>query len=274
MELIAIRDIEPNEEVSQHRELTDKQILTSYIDVSLPVEKRRSELESTYRFKCECSLCLRDIEIRSPGYEGVEVDLRAAVWHRDCKRKVKGKGSLPMGWEGQGQFLEGTLSWKADIRRDESHTMCEMQGTIHSQHCRTASAIPASSSYAGGGRKGSRRSVHATMIGKLLTTQISPRLQHSSSSFPPFTPFSPLHHFPFFLSFASNSSESDPVHRTNLLILIAYIPSSSHHRYWFIQRIIQSWRSFMPSGVRFSLKHLMAKARTWYRGGWSRASSF
>ena len=44
-------------------------------------------------------MCTRDNEIRSPGYEGSEVDLRAAVWHRDCKRKVKGRGSLPIGWE-------------------------------------------------------------------------------------------------------------------------------------------------------------------------------
>jgi hypothetical protein len=110
MELTAIRDIEPNQEVSSTvRWATDKQIITSYIDVSLPVEKRRSELEATYRFKCECSLCIRDVEIRNPGYEGVEVDLRAAVWHRDCKRKVKGKGSLPIGWENQGERLERTL---------------------------------------------------------------------------------------------------------------------------------------------------------------------
>lgn len=25
--------------------------------------------------------------------------MRAAIWHRDCKRKVKGRGSLPIGWE-------------------------------------------------------------------------------------------------------------------------------------------------------------------------------
>jgi hypothetical protein len=112
MELIAIRDIEPNEEVSRCWESTNKQILTSYIDVSLPVEKRQSELEATYRFNCECSLCIRDVEIRSPGYEGVAVDLRAAVWHRDCKRKLKGKGSLPIGWENQGEHLERSFGGK------------------------------------------------------------------------------------------------------------------------------------------------------------------
>lgn len=170
MELIAIRDIEPNEEVSRCWESTDKQILTSYIDVSLPVEKRRSELEATYRFKCECSLCMRDSEIRSLGYEGVEVDLRAAVWHRDCKRKIKGKGSLPIGWENQGEQLERTLRREADFSRDESHTMCEMQGTFQSQHLRTARAIPAGNSFAGSRREGSRRSVRACMFCKLLTT--------------------------------------------------------------------------------------------------------
>jgi hypothetical protein len=155
MELVAIREIEPDEEVScVIRKATDKQILTSYIDVSLPVEKRRSELEATYRFKCECSLCIRDIEIRTPGYEGVEVDLRAAVWHRDCKRKLKGKGSLPIGWENQGEHLERSLRGEADFSRDESYTMCEMQGTFQSHHCRAASTIPASNGFAGGGRKG------------------------------------------------------------------------------------------------------------------------
>jgi hypothetical protein len=155
MELIAIRDMEPNEEVSRCCESTDMQILTSYIDVSLPVEKRRSELEATYRFKCECSLCIRDAEIRSPGYDGLEMDLRAAVWHRDCKRKIKGKGSLPIGWENQGEQLERTLRGGADFSRDESHTMCEMQGTFQSQHFRTARAIPASNNLARGRCKGS-----------------------------------------------------------------------------------------------------------------------
>ena len=102
MEVIAIRDIQPGEEVSPWtlpKLDTDLQILTSYIDVSLPVERRRSELEATYKFKCECTLCMRDIEIRSSSYEGTEVDMRSAVWHRDCKRKVKGRGSLPSGCE-------------------------------------------------------------------------------------------------------------------------------------------------------------------------------
>ena len=96
------------------------------------MDRRRSELEATYRFKCECSLCIRDIEIRRSGYKGVEVDLRAAVWHRDCKRKMKGKGSLPIGWEGQGESLETGLSWQSDDHSDESSTMCEMQGIFRS----------------------------------------------------------------------------------------------------------------------------------------------
>jgi hypothetical protein len=155
MELIAIQDIEPNEEVSRCWESTNKQILTSYIDVSLPVEKRRSELEATYRFKCECSLCLRGMKIRGPGYEGGELDLRAAVWHRDCKRKIKGKGSLPIAWEKQGEQLERTLRRRADFNRDESLTMREMQGTFQFQYCRIARAIPTSNSFARGGREGS-----------------------------------------------------------------------------------------------------------------------
>lgn len=83
--------------------MTDDQILTAYIDVAMPVERRHSELQATYRFKCECALCERDLRIRSAYYDGSEVDTRASLWHRDCKRKKKGKSSLPLGWQEQGE---------------------------------------------------------------------------------------------------------------------------------------------------------------------------
>jgi hypothetical protein len=83
--------------------LADAQILTSYIDVAMPVERRHTELQSTYRFKCDCDLCERDLRIRSQDYDGSEIDQRAAVWHRNCKRKTKGKSSLPTGWQDKGE---------------------------------------------------------------------------------------------------------------------------------------------------------------------------
>ncbi|KAH8083324.1 hypothetical protein BXZ70DRAFT_579582 [Cristinia sonorae] len=48
MQLIAIRDIKPNE-----------QIFGSYVDVTLPKEIRQRELQETYNFRCKCSLCVR-----------------------------------------------------------------------------------------------------------------------------------------------------------------------------------------------------------------------
>ncbi|ORY22390.1 hypothetical protein BCR39DRAFT_551744 [Naematelia encephala] len=46
MNVVAISDIEPGQE-----------ILTSYIDVSLPREFRRKELKDRYGFECDCPLC-------------------------------------------------------------------------------------------------------------------------------------------------------------------------------------------------------------------------
>ncbi|KAG6834370.1 hypothetical protein H0H93_010086 [Arthromyces matolae] len=47
MQVIAIRPIEPNEE-----------ILTSYIDTTLPRHLRQSSLKETYNFDCQCTLCI------------------------------------------------------------------------------------------------------------------------------------------------------------------------------------------------------------------------
>ncbi|KAF5362827.1 hypothetical protein D9757_012175 [Collybiopsis confluens] len=46
MQVIAIRDIYPQEE-----------ILTSYIDTTLPTDLRQAALQETYNFTCTCSLC-------------------------------------------------------------------------------------------------------------------------------------------------------------------------------------------------------------------------
>ncbi|KAA1473083.1 SET domain-containing protein [Dentipellis sp. KUC8613] len=49
MQVIAIRDIAPGEEV-----------FTAYIDTTLPRIQRQQALESAYNFKCQCSLCAGD----------------------------------------------------------------------------------------------------------------------------------------------------------------------------------------------------------------------
>ncbi|KIJ28651.1 hypothetical protein M422DRAFT_189461, partial [Sphaerobolus stellatus SS14] len=46
LHVIAIRDIEPGEEV-----------LTSYVDISLPTHKRQEDLKETYNFTCSCAVC-------------------------------------------------------------------------------------------------------------------------------------------------------------------------------------------------------------------------
>jgi hypothetical protein len=107
MEIIAIRDINQEEEVrpgpTRVEIRADCKILTSYIDVGMPVERRHSELQATYRFTCDCSLCSRDLKIRATEYQGSEIDQRASIWHRDCKRKFKGKASLPLAWQDQSE---------------------------------------------------------------------------------------------------------------------------------------------------------------------------
>ncbi|WWC72282.1 uncharacterized protein I206_106244 [Kwoniella pini CBS 10737] len=77
MELIAIKDISPDEEV-----------LTSYIDISSPYHIRQAELLERYRFKCDCVLCEK-----SNGDEGW-VDPRWCVKHIGCKGKGKMPGEL------------------------------------------------------------------------------------------------------------------------------------------------------------------------------------
>ena len=58
MDIVAIRPISPGEEVSDSGvDMIDHQILTSYIDVSLPFVHRQSDLKARYGFDCDCTLC-------------------------------------------------------------------------------------------------------------------------------------------------------------------------------------------------------------------------
>ncbi|KAG6852989.1 hypothetical protein C0991_007705 [Blastosporella zonata] len=52
MQVIALRNIEPDEE-----------ILTSYIDTTLPRHLRQKSLQETYNFECHCPLCDRTSEV-------------------------------------------------------------------------------------------------------------------------------------------------------------------------------------------------------------------
>jgi len=51
MRVVAIRDIKPGEE-----------LLTSYVDLGLPLRRRKAELRANYHFECTCSLCFMEKE--------------------------------------------------------------------------------------------------------------------------------------------------------------------------------------------------------------------
>jgi hypothetical protein len=85
MKVVLISDIQPGEEVSTHiipkAKLTTKsQILTSYIDVSLPRHLRQKDLEARYGFTCACTLCGRFDPARG------KVDPRWCIYHPGCDR--------------------------------------------------------------------------------------------------------------------------------------------------------------------------------------------
>ncbi|KAF7324122.1 hypothetical protein MKEN_00634600 [Mycena kentingensis (nom. inval.)] len=71
MQVVAIRPIGEGEE-----------ILTAYIDTTLPTELRRQALKETYSFDCDCSLC-REAEAADP---------RASVW---CPKRCGGLCRMP-----------------------------------------------------------------------------------------------------------------------------------------------------------------------------------
>ncbi|KAH8079697.1 hypothetical protein HD553DRAFT_326416 [Filobasidium floriforme] len=70
MELVALRDIDSEEEVS-----------TCYVDVASPYHMRQKELQETYHFDCRCSLCT----ITQAG----KVDPRWALRHPACGGPVQ-----------------------------------------------------------------------------------------------------------------------------------------------------------------------------------------
>ncbi|WRT69965.1 uncharacterized protein IL334_006956 [Kwoniella shivajii] len=84
MELIAIRDIKPGEE-----------ILTSYIDISCPYHIRQSDILERYRFKCNCVLCEK-----SKDDESNWMDPRWCIRHVGCRNGIgkdgkEGKARMP-----------------------------------------------------------------------------------------------------------------------------------------------------------------------------------
>ncbi|TRM62623.1 hypothetical protein BD626DRAFT_458277 [Schizophyllum amplum] len=71
MIVVALRDIQP-----------DEQVLTSYIDTTLPRSMRRRELLDAYSFSCQCTLCTASSV----------VDPREALW---CPKSCGGNCPLP-----------------------------------------------------------------------------------------------------------------------------------------------------------------------------------
>ncbi|KAG2140635.1 hypothetical protein DEU56DRAFT_735015 [Suillus clintonianus] len=76
MQVIALRDISPNEEADHW------QILTSYIDTTLPRSLRQAALKETYDFTCKCELC-RDSN---------KIDPRESIW---CPKSCGGMCPAP-----------------------------------------------------------------------------------------------------------------------------------------------------------------------------------
>lgn len=97
--VVAIKDISAGEEVSSeyfmlliifiHCCIVLYQILTAYIDTSVPTSQRQQSLKETYNFTCSCSLCA--------GMSGI--DPREALW---CPRACGGMCCAPQP-EGQGK---------------------------------------------------------------------------------------------------------------------------------------------------------------------------
>ncbi|KAJ7773832.1 hypothetical protein B0H16DRAFT_1408580 [Mycena metata] len=87
MQVVALRDIGAGEE-----------ILTAYIDTTLPRAQRRAALRETYHFECECILCgsSGSGSTASLGNDNkiadVEVDPRSAVW---CPKQCGGMCPAP-----------------------------------------------------------------------------------------------------------------------------------------------------------------------------------
>lgn len=71
MNLIAIKPIAPGDEV-----------LSAYVDITLPRDLRRQELEETYNFMCKCTLCTTSLP----------VDPRASMW---CPKSCGGVCPVP-----------------------------------------------------------------------------------------------------------------------------------------------------------------------------------
>uniref|UniRef100_A0A8H8CFP6 SET domain-containing protein n=1 Tax=Psilocybe cubensis TaxID=181762 RepID=A0A8H8CFP6_PSICU len=77
MQVIALKHIAPDEEV-----------LTAYIDTTLPREHRKKILNETYHFTCRCPLCAPP----PPAANSSALDMREAMW---CPKKCGGMCPLP-----------------------------------------------------------------------------------------------------------------------------------------------------------------------------------
>ncbi|KAG1867290.1 hypothetical protein DFJ58DRAFT_714474 [Suillus subalutaceus] len=82
MQVIALRDISPNEEATLSLTRDYYQILTSYIDTTLPRSLRQAALKETYDFTCQCELC----------HDDNKIDPRESIW---CPKSCGGMCPAP-----------------------------------------------------------------------------------------------------------------------------------------------------------------------------------
>lgn len=125
MQVIALRDISPNEEASIDHLLealsliSDRcKILTSYIDTTLPRSLRQAALKETYDFTCQCELC---------GDDNI-IDPRESIW---CPKSCGGVCPAPSDGENGRRFTCNIgCSYTAFITESETYQCVKCRAVV------------------------------------------------------------------------------------------------------------------------------------------------
>ena len=132
MQVIALKNISVDDEVCRlclffpFSGLRHTQILTAYIDTTLPRDLRQRHLRETYHFTCGCNLCTPP--------SGVPVDWREAMW---CPKKCGGICPLPTE---RSCLAEDTSFLNYMLRecvRKQFNTLFKVPGSCKRYRCRS-----------------------------------------------------------------------------------------------------------------------------------------
>lgn len=136
MKVILISDVQPGQEVSALQipwsNANNPQILTSYIDVSLPRHLRQRELKERYGFDCECSLCKRYDPARG------RVDPRWCMYDPGCDRA--GVVAMPGAFSAGETLVDADVSLDLtgeDVERTVECAVCGKKETLSIMRVRT-----------------------------------------------------------------------------------------------------------------------------------------